>query len=416
MKSVKEKRTRFGAVVILVLIGLVFRFLLIELIPQGFMLDQGEYHQVAEGILQNGIFVSSYRTYGYPILLALVYRFFGTEATLPWKVLQIVLDTAVGLLVFAIAKRLFRNFSLAFIAAMITMLNPFTAAYTGVRLSEVSAIFLMTATYFLTLEYIRTQRTVTLLILALTIGFLPQVRPSFVLFSVVAMLYMLLRLRRIAGFRRRTVLVLLSVSTFILPFLYNIVGNVRAFNSFSPLTAHNMFIREFYISLFTGNGDLLTSFPQEVRDIYQEYTVMTFPEYRRVMQEKYWNLAVAYIRTNPHAFFVRRVQKLWYVWEKHRIYPYTNTYPRAFDPVVYWGNVAFLAVSVIGLAQFIKTATRPYARLFGYLVAALIVYISVIHAFTFTTGRFSLPAYPVLSVFTGYGCLFFWEKLRRYPR
>ncbi len=350
--------------VLVFIIGFLYRVLIIVAQPQGFMSDQWEYHTVAQGIMERGLFVSSYRLYGYPLILAFVYRAFGTEAQIPWTVLNILFDLGSAVLVYHIARRVFLDQNIAIISFVIYLINPFTSGYTGVRLTEIPATFLVTLIFFLMIVYYSKRKSVVLpAIMALLLGFLPQVRPSFLFYSIGLILFLFSRVGMWVSHARKLITLFLVVLLYCLPFTYNVVGNYVYFQEFSPLTVHNMFVREFYISLFTGNGTLLTEHPPEVRDIYFTYTSMAHKEYRDMVARKYWRLAVEKIQSNPWEFLFSRLRKMWYVWEKHVIYPYTNLYGESVRRWIYWSNIAFIGISFLGLGRYRREGSRQQRRL-----------------------------------------------------
>lgn len=175
----------------LLIIGFCLRLLLVYIAPQPDIFDQKEYHQYARGILTLNSYdlgVSSYRTYGYPLVLAVIYHFVGIENRWGWIIFQAVLDTVSALLVFGIAQKIFRSIVPAWIAYLLYLFNPFTSAYVGVRLTEVLTTFVIALIFFLFITFWQKRSIFILFILAFILGYLPFIRPGFFLFSIVTIL------------------------------------------------------------------------------------------------------------------------------------------------------------------------------------------------------------------------------------
>lgn len=430
------------------LLGFLFRLWIVNYEPQGFMLDQWEYDQAAIKILHNPdhLFLSSYRLPGYSLVLALIYSVFGSENTKAWIVFQAILDTLCALLVYGIAKGLFKNNQAVWIAFILYLFNPYTSAYVGVRLTEITAIFLITLIFYLFYKFLEKPKMWIILALSFSLGFLPQVRPGFLYFDIGILLivfgnfYISFKRWKLAGFsnlgqswgptvegstvsprlssERKTKLIsksariyksslflfVVSLALFSLPFLYNIAANWKNYRQFAPMTVDNLFVREFYISLFIGNEETKQGMPNEVIGIYREYSTATTPDGRRAMADKYWKASIEEIMKNPNKFITSRLAKMWYVWEKHILYQYSNPDFKGYGFLVYTGNIIILAAGLFGLGGYwIKGMKNMRERWMVYLTVILIVYISVLHAFTITSERFSLPAYPMIMIFAGFG-------------
>lgn len=395
--------------IILILSGILFRLWLVLLKPQPFVFDQSEYHQVALGLLgqRQFMYVSAYRMSGYPMLLALIYTFFGTGDTFYWIIIQALLDTLTALLVFLIGRRIFKDTKPAWISSLLYLFNPFTSVFAGVRLTEITAIFVMTVIIYLLVRFYKTKEAVALFLLGLMLSYLPQVRPGFLFFSLTIMI-ILFREVLIGRVKRKLKIVLLIIFSmlYLSFFIHNMIKNKLYFYQASPMTVDNLFVREFYVSLFVENSDTITVIPPQVNWIYQDYSVSLGADQKRQKAQKYINLAYKEIARDPRKFIASRIKKLWYVWEKHNLYPYENFQNQKLAIFIYRTNIAILFLSLTGMILFGRKIfflhPDPYRKWFVILACSLFVYISVLHAFTITAERFSLTAYPAVFLFAGY--------------
>lgn len=398
-------------VIVFFLMGVLFRLWLVGLVPQPFVFDQEEYHRVALDILgdKRYMHISSYRMSGYPVLLSVIYHFFGPENSLAWKTVQAFLDTFCALFIFLIAKIIFKKKSLAFVVYVLYLFNPYTSAYVGVRLTEVATGFFLTLTLFLFLLILKEKKLklLPLFLLGVTLGYLPQVRPGFLFFSLLLLGLFILRVSKAnRELNLKIVTLFLFLTFFLSPFAYNLAKNYVYFHELSPTTVDNLFLREFYVSLFIENFDTIPFIPKEVNWLYQEYQTAKNKKERRAIEKKYLNLTFSEIKKDPVKFILGRFKKLWHVWEKHVLFPYDNPKNTLLSLFVYWGNTALLAFSFFGLAHWTRGVLllqgEEYRKWFAFLVIFVFLYISILHAFTITAERFSLPAYPLIFLFVGY--------------
>lgn len=148
-------RTYF--VVFLFFAGILFRMWFIGLNPQPFWSDQQEYETYAARIFHNPWMLAShsYRSYPYPLILAVVYKIVGFGNHQAVYFLQAVLDSLVGFMIYAILRFGLKNTTAAWIGFILYTLNPFTGGYVGVILAEVLTGFFITGTILLGLLFVK---------------------------------------------------------------------------------------------------------------------------------------------------------------------------------------------------------------------------------------------------------------------
>lgn len=414
-----NSRKIVAQIVALGLLGILVRIAFVWLHPEPFIYDQVEYRRYALGMLSYGLYAEPARVYGYPLIIAIVYRLFG-QSSCPWQMMQIVMDSCTGILLYVLGGYLFKNRSAGIIASFLYTINPFTAAFTGVMLSEVTATFLIAVLMFTIMAYLRTKKFLYALSTAFVIGFLPAVRPSFFYFSVglfvLLQLYTLFSSGRV-GFHkivRSGVLFLL----FLLPFVYTIIGNYVNYRRISFVTAGNLFVREVYLSLFLDRAPLYPStfsYPPEVYAIWNEPAWVSHdPNLMSSTENKYWQLSKEIIGKNPAGFLFSRVKKAWYVWEKHAIFYYTPETASPFvHQIIYYTNFFLLVACFLGILLFSFTSLNVNRKILVSLGIFILIYISVVYMASTSEERFSLPGYPVVFLFAGY---FLARVLRKFVR
>ncbi len=396
-------------VILLIALGFVFRIWVVGAFPQPFIFDQWEYHAAATIILSNSnhLYAPSYRMSGYPLVLAVIYSIFGMENANAWIAFQILLDVTTAFIVFLIARLIFSKKKISYFVLFLYVLNPYTSGYVGVRLTEIVTVFILTCIIYLFLSYRKTKSPIIFLPIGLLCGILPQMRPGYIYLSLVMLFWVMWDfLKSKWEINTKSWAVFIYICLFVSSFVYEVKANIVTHGQASVMTTDNLFVREFYISLFIEKPDTNTLQPPEVRNIYTEYSLGNDLEVRNARADKYLKLAIEKVKSDPQEFLLSRIRKLWYVWEKYWIFPYANPSGNMYKILVYWMNNILLMSSLTGFLYWMKTEIHKdktgLKKTCWYLMIFLVLYTSVLHAFTITSGRFSIPLYPEIILFAGY--------------
>lgn len=392
---------------LLLLAGSVFKFWFARLNPQPFVYDQWQYFNYAVQMIANGFHADPSRLYGFPFLIIPLVRFFG-DAQIPFTIFNTVMDTVTGLLVFLIARRTIGGRT-PWIALVLYMFNPFTAGYVGVLLTEIPAIFFVTLLGYLTVLASKSKQAIVFPVTGLVAGFLPQIRPGYSYFSGMVLVYLcFLIVRRLKPVRVKAVALAGSIMLFILPFSYNVAANMKIYRQFSVQSVDDAFWREAYLSIVVGKalptGDgRLWQWPTEAHNVWIEYSSPTTPTGRREMSAKYKNIVLGIFRKDPAGFVLSHIIRMKNAWEKNYVYPYWVVPEKPFVAITYWGNIVLLGLGlgglIIGMSEIRKKDTLRTLLLYS---AMLILYMNFTHIFTTGEERFTLPAYPLIILWTGY--------------
>jgi hypothetical protein len=386
--------------------------------PQGFLMDEEQYAQYARELIRDGLWAHSTRLYGYPILIIPIFLITGWTYIWPppgfWPFLipQAVLDVLTGFLVYTISKKIFTSKNTPLLVLGLYMINPYTSAYSGVILTEIVTIFLITAVYALISSYLQKRHFWILGLTAFILGYIPQVRPSFFYFSVFMIFVIFWQLRdRATKLIRYLSLVVVTFILFALPFSYTVWSNLYFFHQFSLQSVDLIFAREVYLSTFIGRGIPFSGhkewdWPDEAYHVWFEYSTQSTPEGRTAIAKRYMAKSWQIFLANPRQQIILHLQKMGYVWEKHYLFPYRLGGDAPYYTLpVYWGNFALLFSSFSGLIIFLADKIRKKDKkmwFYGLLTLFLFLYICIAHTFSTSEERFSLPAYPMVIVFAGY--------------
>lgn len=411
-RSLKKQHIDIFLLVFLFFLGFLFRLILMAKGPQPLVFDQVQYHDFAQGILKHGLYVTSFRVYGYPLFIALFDGLFGTIKILGIYTLyiaQALLDCATGLLVFILSKKLLNKSTLCWFSYILYLFNPITSPYTGVMLSEVLSTFLLVLVFLLLMRFLEKRAFGPLTIAIFILGYLAQVRPVFLLFGVILLFWSITRILKSFSFRR-IIFSLLLCFYFFAPFLYQLFGNLVYFREFSLMDVDNYSLLNFYISLYveksTVNLTSIWDYPPEITYAFTEYPGNSrVKEQRHEVQRRFFGYAVERIKKEPYLFVKWRAEKFFLVWEKPSLYPYMNPSHPLFSTGIYWINIFLLCMATIGSIWYWRQRNQLEKSqiTFFQLVLFLFFYISAIHIFTECLPRYSLPAYPFIFLYGGVG-------------
>ncbi|OGG03335.1 hypothetical protein A2W14_00095, partial [Candidatus Gottesmanbacteria bacterium RBG_16_37_8] len=350
--------------------------------------------------------------YGYPILIAPLYFIFGKDATTPWKIMQSVMDSTTGFLVYIIALKIFRKRNVAFAAFLIYLFNPYTASYSGVLLTEVASIFFSTLALFLLLLFLEKPSPLIMAATIFLFSFLTQIRPGFFYSAIIAGVFLTAYMNnKLKLIREKLLIYLIGLTALCLPFIYNIAGNLVYYKQFSIMTVDNFFIQQLYLSLYVDRWPVHptqnSNYPWQVGQIYGEFSFVPKNALeRKAMVEKYKKLAMEEIKNNPGNYLVRSLRKMWYIWDKRALFYYAEPENKLMTAVLFWTNRIILFFSFIGLVLFgVKNRINKTPSVFSIIIFLFALYLTLVHILSVSEDRFSLPAYPFVFMYLAY---FFW--------
>lgn len=119
------------------------------------------------------------------------------------------------------------------------------------------------------------------------------------------------------------------------------------------------------------------------------------------MAQKYLEKALSRAKQQGGEFWIWRLRKAAYVWEKSFLFPYREPENPARDLLVTWINRVLLFLAFVGMVAFIKSKTSH--RIFAVASWWTIISVTLVHIWTIAEGRYSLPVYPLVSLLAANG-------------
>jgi len=407
------KNPRFIVPIFLAL-GILYRAILIYCYPQPFINDQIAYHDMAMGILTHGIFAAPFYPYGYPMIIAILFKLFGTDNTLVWTLTQICMDAGVAVFIYWTAKDLFGKTGPALVAFFLYIVSPFVAAYTGMMLTEVSAVFGMAIFFMVWHRFFFTSKVRFLILAAFLMGFVPEIRPSFIFFMV-GIFGVTLYLIRNKGIKWMGWVAV--VVAYLIPISYALIGNYTYFHKISLLNVNSQFAGALVVSqLYEGrviHADRPHVFPERMGEIITlENQVPYNAELVNRLDKEELQEGIQMVKRDPIHFIVVRFQKAFYIWEKYYIIYYSGDLTPVETAITYGTNALLIVSAIAGMILLGISHMKWHQRLFLFMSIGLILSTSIVHMLTVAETRYSLPAYPILFIFSGYCITEFWNKYR----
>lgn len=413
------KSRTFFLTLLAIAAGITLRLWFISLTPKGLLYDQGEYVVFRNRFLAGDWAVNCCaRTYAYPLFLTAVAKLFGSENFSVIPYIQTVMDATTGILVALISYRVWKDKTVAILTLWLYELNPLTASFVGFILTEVQAFFLLAllTLYVLNLNGRRGKIFILWAVWGLIVGMFVYTRIAFFWWGVVVMALVPLVY---FGMKLRTVMTVFSVyAGFVIASVYPVVSNAVYYHKFTPLPPYDIITVSAYTSTKfsyfpTLTDDFYKVVPQEVTDINNEfYRSLTIPGGYEAVRNKYKNMLIETIRKDPKTYILQRLRNMVKVWSKTNIFYYSDPFhPQDAVPVQVL-NLAIIATAAAGVVKSLISRSKPAMILLvlaGVLAAFLTVPLSVVAP----EERISLPAYPYLMLFSGYGLVFFGVICRR---
>lgn len=389
--------------------GLIFRLSIVKFFPQPFIYDQLVYDQIAKKILKIPFYVDAYRYYGYPLIVAISYKLTVLCTYFNLFNFQILMDSFTGLFIYFIGKKLFKLKIIAFISSTIYFLNPYTAAYVGVELSEISATFCVILIVFLLVNLLKYKHNfINSILFFIILGILPQIKPSFFYFSFIVFIASIIYIFRNYKNKFSILFPILYSALYFSTFLYTVIGNFMYFKELTPFSLVNGYIKEMYLSLYIDRPSSYISLsqPLQFQITHDDYARLIDDQGAKNLNAKYKVLILQQIKKDPIRFISWRFNKMWYIWQKQYLFLYSiNWNDKIINLSVYFGNQLIILLGILGFYMWNKSNKVMQTKLnkLSLFIIFIFVYASVVHAFTIADERYTIPLYPIIILFSGMG-------------
>lgn len=390
---------------ICLLVGFVYRLFLSSFAFPEILYDVSSYSRMAEEVLAGKLTIDCCdHNPGYGILLGGVYAIFGLHNLTAVRVIQSLLDIGTALLLYCTAVSAINKRTAMFVL-LLYLINPFTASYAGLRLSEIWTLFIVSVLAWIISRKRFAENPHLWFACGFTLGLLLLTRASAQ--TLVAAFFFYLTVMYFRGARRWRFL-MIAVSGWIIPCSYLIIANYYHFQKISLTPPYNM-----------GQAMLYWNF---YNDRYPELTDRYFetvnPEFYRILLEfhRTYYTDVPAFKARYKVLFREKLREEWplfvrntlrnilWMWDKNHLYYYADPWYPADERPLQILNATVLAGFFLGIGSFVKTKGRAALRspLFVFTVVFFLV-ITGLYTLVSNETRHSLSFYGLLCFWAGYG-------------
>ena len=379
-----------------------------RMVPQPFIYDQIQYEEYANKIYNAPFMLAShtYRTYPAPLLFAIVYKLAGLGNHTALFVVQAIIDSLTAIIIYWIINNTSGSHLTGLIAALLYTVNPFTSGNVGTVTSETLTPFLVALSLLTGILFIKNPSVVMGILLGFCTGITSQAKPAVTIGSLVILITVFLWIK----WKSNKIVFLGIILGVILTLVYPLYTNWRDYRELTPFKVDSFYAMEFYngatlkkLPPFAQSWD----YPKEQQIMWTEYWSEYFPgrtpKERHKMAKKYTAMAWNVIRTDPLDYIRWRFFKMWYVWQKENIYPYTEPGYDTHRTNTFWGNTLLLYLAALGA---LKGYLADKHRLTNWLwITTIGILVSQTLAFSFShaESRLTLPLYPLIYILAATG-------------
>jgi 4-amino-4-deoxy-L-arabinose transferase-like glycosyltransferase len=401
--------------------------------------DQAGYTRLGEALAKTGRFTrfpfypryipEALRTPGYPLFVAAVNRTIGV-GQLPVAIAQAGVFAAICLVVYALA-RLVATDRVAMAAGIATALYPPLPYFVALTLTEVFTTFLITLGVYLWLRALRDGRG-WIVGAGAVLAYAALTRPSFQYLAVALVLFAGLAAPRSATAMRRGLIMIGVVAIGVTPWiLYNVInfhavalsppaagvgrtlwegswqvalpGGPQATLTHLAETRWDRFALDREVVAFAREANIdpetALRYVHQWQDVRRMWDAPTDPWERVVARiaadHEYGRLARENIRRDPVGHVWRRLTRgVALLWTTEIPVRYTdiNRLSRLTIRGMWLVQAILLLVAAAGLVVLWRNGSRTEAAAF----AALLVYVTAVHAVLYSEARYAMPAKPVV--------------------
>jgi len=411
-----QKRVYLLPLVGIFLVGVFMRIYFASAKEQLLSFDETGYFAMAQEVL-SGKLVADCCLHGpgYPLFLAPILKVFGQANISAVRYSQIGLDLLTGLAVGAAAAGIFGT-TAGFMAAALYFLNPFSASYPGFLLTETLVIFVIAVLGLIISRPGFGAKPVWWFVSGMLVGYLALIKPSFLWFIA---LFVAVMTAVNGRWVNRLKFVLLSAGAAVLVLTYAVAANYLKFGVISVGPPYYMSVGTL---LYLGQYlDRTTEFipdyiylSSEPVKVINEYFGLATGNLSGIAgyNDHYTRLFLTKLQENWQPFAASLGRKVFLFWDKRHLFVFNDPYyPRDLWPLRITNIMYFLLASV-GFIASVSGFTKK-RRPFMIFSLTLFAYMSLAFPAVSTLERHSLPFYPVLIVWAGYGAWRVWQTLRR---
>lgn len=353
------------------------------------------------GETQSPYYPDVYRTHGYSLFLAAIYLVFGIN-NFAVVLIQVLLNAAVCLFVFYIAKRYF-SVKFSYIISIAVAIYPFTAMWVHVTYAETLCIFLFSLGLFLFENGREANKRIFFFLSGIAYGYCLLVRPGTALMPVFLTISYLL----VSNFKKIWMsLIIFNLGVFLIWSPW-IIRNYEVTKRFIPLTIEGSEIIYWAtgaIGEYSENRLDNPKFANQMREIGQKLENSGLIGMQKKIKEEdlYLEYAIKNIKDNPFLYLWASIKRIPRMWISK---PVSNNTGQSYGYKILGGNqfifdlTKYFMIFYSLLAVYGIWIVRHKAKIYIFLLLP-IVYFCLTNMFMYAEARYTLPGRPFVLIFS----------------
>jgi 4-amino-4-deoxy-L-arabinose transferase-like glycosyltransferase len=409
-------KRKFIIYLLILLIGFNFRYAL-SFRHNEIEGDEWQFQVLVSDILSGKLAVTCCtKNAGYALILAPIEFLFGQENLFAVRIVQIFIDLSTAILLFLTARKLFPD-RVAFLIFSLYIFNPLTSSFAGLLLTEIVTFFIIALIAYLLANPSFKTRRILWIVNGFLFGVLVFIRLQFIYFGLFYILVLgIFQIKK----HLKLLFILLNLTGFLIASSYSLISyytNYQVISFVPPFTAK-------WAQLYSNFYDIyrwpeLNGQPKpnqldlNISKISDEYAAVTYREYASI--EKIYRIRFyRKIRTDWPVFLKNTGRNLIWLWDKYHISEfYDPFYPGDIIPVRIYNIILFI-LGILGIAVYwIKKGMNALSCPVLGLTVCLFVYMTFTFPLVDNESRHTLPFYPLLLIWAGYGINIILKKISK---
>jgi len=394
-----ENKVTFKKIFIIFIIGLILRLSYVIFVPQIDVKigDSDRYSTLGRNIVNHGKYMVDgvkpdiYWAPGYPFFISFIYKLFGINNT-GIRIVQAVLSSLVIIFIYLICAKVF-NKRIGMISSLIVSIYPGFIGYSGLVLPQILASFLLTLFILLIVKFNLKIRID--FILGLIAGYLCLVRSEFVLFMPILFLIIAKN-----GQKPKHLIIIFIIMCSIISIWS--MRNYKAFGKFVLISTHY------------GDTLWISTWKEEWLEWQEKEPFISLTEGLNQIDSSVvlFKAGINNIKEYPFVYLkmcAKRLYRFWLTGHSNVFYFMADSLKNYIIKKEYF--IALLKIVMLffnmGIIIFgffgVKLAYRNVKNnnLLHYLLMPML-FLIILHFFTFATPRYSIPIMPFVIVFASY--------------
>ncbi len=393
-------KNRIVALIVVILLGIVFRLYLSTLAYPTLVFDTQTYVEFAQEFLRGHTPIDCCtKSMGYPLFLAEIFWLRGAVDIQTVKFIQVLLDVATGLLVWIAAKKVFSQ-KIGDIALFFYLVNPFTSSFVGLLLPEALSTFLVALILVIVTTESFKSRPISWLLFGMTIGVLLFVRLSFLYVAlglfVALVVFSFTKTLRFKFFA-------VAMLGFLLISSYSIIGNYRMYKKISIIPPYTMAGGQLYLTFFMERYPEVEfwGIDQEVTRVFNEYQITPIDQ-KDQFNKHYMALFFEKLQREPFVFVWHYLKNMFWIWDKDHLFVYTDPWYPADRYTLRVANLMLLAIGGMGVLRYMKKDYHWLGKPFVLFTLFLAGVMTFMFPLVSSESRHTLLFYPTLLFWAAY--------------